>query len=141
MGLRGLERVHEAAFLASVFTYSAGTEDIPQCFWTELTEAWESTRVSYGFPQSLVNGYLADAQNPEWCNQKWWQGHVSKVCESRWTLTVSLRLRKVKELNAARNAVDITALVSSDEGVSVVLVSGMAAVSPIPTGVAAGRTH
>ena len=84
-----------------------------------MTEARESTRVSYGFPQSLVNGYLADAQNPEWCNQKWWQGHVSKVCESRWTSTVPLRLRKVKELNAARNAVDITALVSSDEGVSV----------------------
>ena len=39
LGLRGPERVHEAAFLASVFTYSAGTEDIPHCFWREVTEA------------------------------------------------------------------------------------------------------
>ena len=44
LGLRDPERVHEAAFLSSVFTYAAGSEDIPQCFWADVTEAWESTR-------------------------------------------------------------------------------------------------
>ena len=40
LGLRDPERVHEAAFLSSVFTYAAGSEDTPQCFWADVTEAW-----------------------------------------------------------------------------------------------------
>ena len=62
LGLRDPERVHESAFLSSVFTYAAGSEYIPQCFWADVTEAWESTRETYGFPQSLINGYLAETE-------------------------------------------------------------------------------
>ena len=84
-----------------------------------MTEAWESTRETDGFPHSLINGYLAETENPDWSKQKWWQSHVSNVCESRWKLTVPLRLRKVKDLNAAQNVVDFTTLVLTDEGTSV----------------------
>ena len=119
LGLRDPETVHETALLAAAFTYRAGAEDLPTCFWEEETEAWGSTRAAYGFPEAMLDVDFTNTQMPDWSNQRWWQGHVSKLLEARWKSTAPLRLRKVKDLNEARNAVDITALVSQTDGTAV----------------------
>jgi len=108
-----LEKAHDAAFLASVFTYTAGAEDIPPCCWSDVTEAWEATRTIHGFPQYHISGYLTDYFCPDW----WWQSQVTNVSDTKWKSGASLHLRKEKELNEARNIVDITTLISSEDGV------------------------
>ena len=79
----GLATMHEAAFLAVAFTHSAGAEDLPACFWEDATEAWGFTRTAYGFPEAMLGVDFTNTQMPEWSNQRWWQGHVSKLLEAR----------------------------------------------------------
>ena len=47
-----------------------------------------------------------------WKQQRWWQSHIDTAAEKCWSANISLRMRKLKDLKAARFSVDITSLVA-----------------------------
>ena len=59
---------------------------------------------------------VKDDIDSSWTKQKWWQGLVDGLVEHRFKEKAPLRLRAIQILNAAHMAVDISALVTSDEG-------------------------
>ena len=118
LGLKNPTWVHGPAFLASCFTYAASADSISHTFWADVSSAWNVVRSAFNLP---IN-FLADFQpllgfeprdvSKHWKQQRWWQAHIDSAIEKRWSMQAPLRLRKLKELMAARFSVDVTSLVA-----------------------------
>ena len=118
LGLKNPTWVHGPAFLASCFTYAASADSISHTFWADVSSAWNAVRSAFNLP---IN-FLADFQpllgfeprdvSKHWKQQRWWQAHIDSAIEKRWSMQAPLRLRKLKELMAARFSVDVTSLVA-----------------------------
>ena len=118
LGLKNPTWVHGPVFLASCFTYAASADSLTASFWVELTSAWNAIRSAFNLHTNFLadfkplTGFEPDDITKHWKQQRWWQAHIDSAVEKQWGSHAPLRMRKLKELMAARFFVDVTSLVA-----------------------------
>ena len=121
LGLTDPRRTHAPAFLSSCFTYATHDETAlsDAHFSGELAQALRDPLLPQtSLPEDLAPFQTGGGQNGliarQWRRQKWWSSVVESHVIQQWNSAAPLRLRKLRELAAAKYSADATKIIQQD---------------------------